>query len=279
MLKYRPRLPGAAQRRQSSVSQPPVEEVPNGKPAWEGELERGPGATGEVREYKTLATAAHRRWLRKNNQVEDVEASLQKDGQGGFTNSSSANIVLYVGLGMIAIGLIITFVGLGERGFQTDELKLIGPSLIGSGLLFCLLRIFSCTISAYRCCRCCRCCRGNEEESQLISPKPSRVHKSAGAVTRPSVHPNFISDGEESDAAVLETDNEGDTSHVPVLPPIRGGRSVGSGATAPNSAEVLLDPQGLDRPPSRGSVMGPLTPRRKESTSSQIEHEIDDLIK
>ena len=42
--------------------------------------------------------------------------------------------------------------------------------------------------------------RGTEEESHLISPKPSRVHKSAGAVTRPSVHPNFISDGEESDA-------------------------------------------------------------------------------
>ena len=45
-----------------------------------------------------------------------MESSLQKDGQGGFTSSSSANIVLYVGLGMIAVGLIITFVGLGERG-------------------------------------------------------------------------------------------------------------------------------------------------------------------
>ena len=46
-----------------------VSQVPNGKPAWEGEMERGSTAGGEVKEYKTLATAAHRRWLRKNNQV------------------------------------------------------------------------------------------------------------------------------------------------------------------------------------------------------------------
>ena len=35
-------------------------------------------------------------------------------------------MVLYVGLGMVAIGLVITFVGLGDKGFQTVELKLIG---------------------------------------------------------------------------------------------------------------------------------------------------------
>ena len=48
--------------------------------------------------------------------------------------------------------------------------------------------------------------RGTEEESKLITPKPSRVHKSAGPVTRPSAHPNFISDGEESDTGAAAAD-------------------------------------------------------------------------
>ncbi|XP_037094447.1 uncharacterized protein LOC119114351 isoform X2 [Pollicipes pollicipes] len=244
--------------------------LPNGKQAWEGTLE--PGTGGEVKEYKSLASAAHKRWLRKN-QVEDVESSLQKDGQGGFTASSAANIVLYVGLGMVAVGLIITFVGLGERGFQTDELKLIGPSLIGSGVLFCLLRIFFCTIGS------CSCCRRNDDQRSLITPKPSRVRRSAGPVTRPSAHPNFISDGEEEEEAPGAGSGGGgpsdldEISNVPVLPPIKGGRGT------QHAGEVLLDPKGLDRPPSGGSVMEPLTPARRRDSTSQIENEIDDMIK
>ena len=57
-----------------------------------------------------------------------------------FEGSSSANVILYVGLGMVCIGLIITFVGIGDKGFQTLELKLIGPSLVGCGVFFALLR-------------------------------------------------------------------------------------------------------------------------------------------
>lgn len=45
--------------------------------------------------------------------------------------SSFANAFLYVGLGTVAIGLVIAFVGTGEKGFKTVELRLIGPSLIG----------------------------------------------------------------------------------------------------------------------------------------------------
>jgi len=47
-------------------------------------------------------------------------------------------------LGTIAIGLVISFVGTGEKGFKTLELRLIGPTLIGSGLLCCLVRVFLC---------------------------------------------------------------------------------------------------------------------------------------
>lgn len=46
-------------------------------------------------------------------------------------NNSFANAFLYVGLGTVALGLVIFFVGTGEKGFKTVELRLIGPSLIG----------------------------------------------------------------------------------------------------------------------------------------------------
>ena len=56
-----------------------------------------------------------------------------------------------MGLGMISVGLVITFVGLGEKGFKTLELKLIGPSLVGCGVFFALLRVLFCTLPS--CCR------------------------------------------------------------------------------------------------------------------------------
>lgn len=48
--------------------------------------------------------------------------------------STFANAFLYVGLGTVALGLVIAFVGTGEKGFKTTELRLIGPSLIGNKL-------------------------------------------------------------------------------------------------------------------------------------------------
>ncbi|XP_039301228.1 uncharacterized protein LOC120348957, partial [Nilaparvata lugens] len=62
----------------------------------------------------------------------------------GAEQSAAANALLYVGLGTVAIGLVIAFVGTGEKGFKTLELRLIGPTLIFGGLLCCLLRILLC---------------------------------------------------------------------------------------------------------------------------------------
>lgn len=87
--------------------------------------------------------------------------------EGIYQASGSANIILYVGLGMISIGLVITFVGLGDKGFRTLELKLIGPSLVGCGVFFTLLRVLFCTVPS--CCRaCCKCCRKTEDTEELI---------------------------------------------------------------------------------------------------------------
>ena len=82
--------------------------------------------------------------------------------------------MLYVGLGTIAIGLVISFVGTGEKGFKTLELRLIGPTLIGSGLLCCLVRVFLCVCPS-RCFRRDhkhRKCHKNSLKSQTKDQQP-----------------------------------------------------------------------------------------------------------
>ncbi|KAJ8957444.1 hypothetical protein NQ318_004924 [Aromia moschata] len=61
-----------------------------------------------------------------------------------YHQSAAANALLYVGLGTTAIGSVIFFVGTGEKGFKTLELRLIGPTLIACGLLCCLIRVLLC---------------------------------------------------------------------------------------------------------------------------------------
>ena len=42
-----------------------------------------------------------------------------------------SNCHQFSGLGTISLGSIIFFVGTGEKGFKTQELRLIGPALAG----------------------------------------------------------------------------------------------------------------------------------------------------
>ena len=72
----------------------------------------------------------------------------------GIESGGSEYIMLYVGLGMAAIGLVISFVGLGDKGFKTIELRLVGPSLLGCGLFLAFLQVLYCTLPA-ACTRCC----------------------------------------------------------------------------------------------------------------------------
>jgi len=71
-------------------------------------------------------------------QIRDASCGDDEDGLG--VDGSVANVVLYIGLGLVCIGMVISFVGLGEKGFKTAELRLIGPSLLAAGAFFCLLR-------------------------------------------------------------------------------------------------------------------------------------------
>ena len=51
-----------------------------------------------------------------------------------------ANLVLYSGLVLAATGLVITAVGLGDKGFRSRELRLLGPGIVVSGVSLAILR-------------------------------------------------------------------------------------------------------------------------------------------
>ncbi|XP_037958167.1 uncharacterized protein LOC119687770 [Teleopsis dalmanni] len=117
-------------------------ECAQGRAAW---LERGRRCS--VQESQQQAASCHRRWV-KRNRIQDVSVGGSSDDEdflGVLRGPSTfANAFLYMGLGTIALGLVIAFVGTGEKGFKTVELRFIGPSLIGLGLVCCILRILFC---------------------------------------------------------------------------------------------------------------------------------------
>ncbi|KAH8248448.1 hypothetical protein KR032_010293 [Drosophila birchii] len=132
-------------------------ECAQGRAAW---LERGRRCS--VQDQQQQQATCHRRWV-KRNRIQDASlggSSDDEDFLGVLRGPSTfANAFLYVGLGTVALGLVIAFVGTGEKGFKTVELRLIGPSLIlnsqyssvlrfpfsaGLGLICCILRILFC---------------------------------------------------------------------------------------------------------------------------------------
>ncbi|KAF9414874.1 hypothetical protein HW555_007343 [Spodoptera exigua] len=89
-------------------------------------------------------------------QVRDASygSSSDSDGEadGAAGDTWGVARLLYAGLGTLALGLVVYFVGTGDKGFKTPALRLVGPSLIIAGLACCLLRILFC-IFAKPCCR------------------------------------------------------------------------------------------------------------------------------
>ncbi|KAJ2946216.1 hypothetical protein O0L34_g5152 [Tuta absoluta] len=104
------------------------------------------------------------KWHR-NNRVRDAscgsssESECEDEGGGPWGVAR----LLYAGLGTLALGLVVYFVGTGDKGFKTPALRLVGPSLIVAGLACCLLRICFC-IFAKPCCK----RRTNYKESRRL---------------------------------------------------------------------------------------------------------------
>ncbi|XP_034243022.1 uncharacterized protein LOC117646289 [Thrips palmi] len=132
-------------------------ELAEGKAAWqerererdrERDRERRSSACEAGINHRVKSTEARRRWMRRNR-IHDTAygGSSSDEDEVPFPfghESAAANALLYVGLGTVAVGMVIAFVGTGEKGFKTLELRLIGPTLIAGGVLCCLLRVMLC---------------------------------------------------------------------------------------------------------------------------------------
>ncbi|CAG9857063.1 unnamed protein product [Phyllotreta striolata] len=120
-----------------------------GRAAWqERERDRRCSLSEEARQHRIKQTEAHHRWM-KRNRIHDSSFGVGSDDEDFFSvyhQSAAANALLYVGLGTTAIGSVIFFVGTGDKGFKTLELRLIGPTLIACGLLCCLVRVLLCAV-------------------------------------------------------------------------------------------------------------------------------------
>lgn len=133
--------------------------------ALHGEIAQIPGAAGGRQQQSGR---------RRNREVEPRVRSPamlppSEESPRAIEGGGSADVILYVGLAMISLGLLITFLGLGEgtSGFKTMEMKLIGPSLVGCGVFFAVLRILFCTVPSF-----CRtifgCCRRRAPDKQKL---------------------------------------------------------------------------------------------------------------
>ncbi|GLV34629.1 uncharacterized protein CBL_09110 [Carabus blaptoides fortunei] len=143
-----------------------------GRAAWqERERERRCSLTEAAQNHRVKQTEAHHRWM-KRNRIHDTSYGGSSDEEDFFSvyyQSAAANALLYVGLGTTVIGLVIWFVGTGEKGFKTLELRLIGPTLIAVGLLCCVIRVLLCI--------CPSTCFRRRKKTRLKNTCPHRFNK------------------------------------------------------------------------------------------------------
>ncbi|EFN74558.1 hypothetical protein EAG_11080 [Camponotus floridanus] len=158
---------------------------PGGKAAWQGCNRPSPlplsPTSPEYRDgyNKTKQCEAHRRWMKRNrirdasycygssdDEEDDSSNAIRQRGEV----SAAVNTVLYVGLGTTALGLVISFVGTGEKGFLSPQLRLVGPSLLCAGLLCCLFRVLLCLCL-------CRCGQCRWQFCQVASHKKEKARK------------------------------------------------------------------------------------------------------
>ncbi|KAK0173167.1 hypothetical protein PV328_006405 [Microctonus aethiopoides] len=166
----------------------------SGKAAWQGCSRPSPlplspaSPLGSRGGYKTKQCEAHRRWM-KRNRIRDASycyGSSEDDDEGSSSAgrrrpevNAAVNTVLYAGLGTTALGLVISFVGTGEKGFLSPELRMVGPSLLCAGFLCCLLRILLCLCL----CRCCGDCRWKPCRVVIVDKDKMRKSDKSNATT------------------------------------------------------------------------------------------------
>ncbi|XP_060521508.1 uncharacterized protein LOC132699063 [Cylas formicarius] len=186
----------------------PFSECSQGRAAWQ-ERERGRrcSLSEEARQHRIKQTEAHHRWM-KRNRIHDTSYGGGSDDEDLFSvyhQSAAANALLYVGLGTTAIGSVIFFVGTGEKGFKTLELRLIGPTLIACGLLCCLIRVLLCACPS-------TCFRRHRKKTRL---KSNAYPRSSTPKLRDAPDPDFV----PVDKTSLLSDHCRNKKKVSIVPP------------------------------------------------------------
>ncbi len=89
-----------------------------------------------------MADKAYKKWLNKQkgtNPYVDFRKSYIVAGE-----STHFDVLLWSGLAVLLTGTVVSFVGLGEKGFRTSYLRLLGPILCATGLAVVIIRIAFC---------------------------------------------------------------------------------------------------------------------------------------
>ncbi|KAK2710448.1 hypothetical protein QYM36_011841, partial [Artemia franciscana] len=99
----------------------------------------GPKTEAQLATDQERASKAFNKWFEKYKEsTKDVTiAKKAANPPMGF---------IYIGLAVAAIGIIISFVGLGDRSFRTEELRLIGPLMTALGFAIIFIRSVLCCV-------------------------------------------------------------------------------------------------------------------------------------
>ncbi|XP_050419981.1 uncharacterized protein LOC126832955 isoform X2 [Adelges cooleyi] len=123
--------------------------------AWPGPVGQTPdselGTAPDGSILLPLPGDPQKKWTKKNK-IHDALSFGDSSGDRRLyelQQGAAANTLLYVGLCSVALGLIISFVGTGEKGFKTVQLRFIGPGMIVIGVCCCAVRIMLCFCPAF----------------------------------------------------------------------------------------------------------------------------------
>ncbi|XP_050346053.1 uncharacterized protein LOC126770613 isoform X1 [Nymphalis io] len=235
---------------------PPASWCAAGRAAWQEAAALsvgggGAGAGGAARRCSVLgdhpgARRDQRGKWHRTNRVRDASYGSSSDSEGEGEGASGepwgVARLLYAGLAILALGLVVYFVGTGDKGFKTPALRLVGPSLIVAGLACCLLRIMFC-IFAKPCCR----RRTNHKESRRLSGcvegEEMPLARCAGARAGPAqCSPARRLDASSCDVSSLSSGEEDER--------LRRYRTANATTTHLQPQTVLVQPAGSQPKPS-----------------------------
>lgn len=97
-----------------------------------------------------MADRAYKKWLKKNKDALKYETIDFRQSYIAAGESRQFDTLLWSGLAILLTGTIISFVGLGEKGFRTSYLRLLGPILSGTGLAVVIIRIGVCCCAKHK---------------------------------------------------------------------------------------------------------------------------------